>query len=401
MISIASEADRETRPHVLFGAAPVAARLEENPLIVPAHVPPTRPDMEVVCAFNPGAVRHGDEVVLLLRVAERPRLGAEPAHDACLLDISGPEPQFQPLDRDIPTDALIGLALFNPDGDPPGVVSGYVRRDLPGLDLHDPRAVSYLKQSFLSQISHLRVARSNDGIHFAIDSEPAITPTTLLEEYGCEDARITPLEGRYVITYVSVSRLGITTSLASTSDFRSFTREGIIFLGDHKDVVLFPERIGGRYWALTRPMPSSFAKIHGIWLANSPDLAHWGDHHLLALPRPGFWDERRTGGSAVPFRTEAGWLVLYHGVDATNRYCMGGLLLDGDDPTRVLARSPEPILSPDAPFERAGFYGNVVLSCGHVGLDPRNRRIRLYYGAADSVTAAADFDTEEIIASLR
>jgi beta-1,2-mannobiose phosphorylase / 1,2-beta-oligomannan phosphorylase len=390
VISIASEADRETRPHVLLGAAPVATRLEENPLIVPAHVPPTRPDMEVVCAFNPAAVRHGDEVVLLLRVAERPRLGAEPAPDACLLDISGPEPQFQPLDRDIPTDGLIGLALFNPDGDPPGIVSGYVRRDLPGLDLHDPRAVSYLKQSFLSQISHLRVARSRDGIHFAIDSEPAITPTTLLEEYGCEDARITPLEGRYVITYVSVSRLGITTSLASTSDFHSFTREGIIFLGDHKDVVLFPERIGGRYWALTRPMPSSFAKIHGIWLANSPDLTHWGDHHLLALPRPGFWDERRTGG-----------LVLYHGVDATNRYCMGGLLLDGDDPTRVLARSPEPILSPDAPFERAGFYGNVVLSCGHVGLDARNRRIRLYYGAADSVTAAADFDTEEIIASLR
>jgi predicted GH43/DUF377 family glycosyl hydrolase len=383
------------------GPAPVAHRLAENPLIVPANVPPTRPDMEVVCAFNPAAVRQGDDVVLLLRVAERPRLGAEPAPDACLLDISGPEPLFLPLDHSLSAEGLIGLALFNPEGDPPGVVSGYVPRDLPGLDLHDPRAVAYLKQSFLSQISHLRVARSRDGIHFAIDSEPALTPATLVEEYGCEDARITPLDGRYYITYVTPSRLGITTSLASTTDFRSFTREGLMFLGDHKDVVLFPERVGGRYWALTRPMPSSFARIHGIWLANSPDLVHWGEHQPLALPRPGFWDERRTGGSAVPYRTKAGWLVLYHGVDAGNRYCMGGLLLDGDDPTRVLARSPEPILAPDAPFERAGFYGNVVLSCGHVGLDPENRRIRLYYGAADSVTAAADFDTEEIIASLR
>src|SRR5665213_4214725 len=108
-MSITSEAEHRTPPR-LAGPAPVAFRLDENPLIVPAHIPPTRPDMEVVCAFNPGAVRHGDEVILLLRVAERPRLGAEPASDACLLDISGPEPRFLPLERDIPVEALIGLA---------------------------------------------------------------------------------------------------------------------------------------------------------------------------------------------------------------------------------------------------------------------------------------------------
>jgi predicted GH43/DUF377 family glycosyl hydrolase len=400
VLSGPAKAEQAKRPR-FTGPSPIAHRLPENPLIVPANVPPTRSDMEVVCAFNPGAIRHGDEVILLLRVAERPRPGAEPAPGSCMLDLAGPEPLPLPLDPAIPPEELVGLALFNPYGDPPGVISGYVRRDLPGLDLHDPRAVSYMNRPFLSQISHLRVARSRDGLHFVVDSEPALAPATLLEEYGCEDARITALEGRYYVTYVSPSRLGIATSLATTADFRHFRREGVLFLPDHKDVVLFPERLGGRYWALTRPMPASFGRVHGIWLASSPDLVHWGDHRPLCLPRPGHWDARRTGGSAVPLRTSAGWLVLYHGVDAANRYSMGALLLDQDDPRRVLGRSPRPLLAPEAPFERAGFYGNVVLSCGQVGLDAGGERLRLYYGAADAVTAAADFQTREILDSLR
>lgn len=383
------------------GTAPVPYRLPENPLVRPTDVVPSSRHMEVVGTFNAGAIRHGDDVVLLLRVAERPRCGVAPGPDACLVTLEGGEPRALPMDFSIPPQELLPFAFLDLERQPPSVRVGYLRRNTPGLNLEDARAIGYRGRAYPSMLSHLRVARSRDGIHFVIDSEPALAPGTLVEEYGCEDARITPLEGRYAITYVTPSRLGITTSLATTSDFRSFRREGVLFLGDHKDVVLFPERIGGRYWALTRPMPASFAKIHGIWLASSPDLVHWGAHQPLALPRPGYWDGVRTGGSAVPYRTEAGWLVLYHGVDTTNRYCMGGLLLAADQPQRVLARSPQPLLAPEAPFERAGFYGNVVLSCGHVPLDPTSRRIRLYYGAADSVTAAADFSTEEILQSLR
>jgi len=112
------------------------------------------------------------------------------------------------------------------------------------------------------------------------------------------------------------------------------------------------------------------------------------------------WDSVRTGASAVPFRVPEGWLELYHGVDGHGRYAMGALLMDAEDPGRAIARSPEPILVPTEPYELSGFYNNTVFSCGHVPLDDRGQRIRMYYGAADSCMAAADFDVKEIIGSL-
>jgi predicted GH43/DUF377 family glycosyl hydrolase len=242
------------------------------------------------------------------------------------------------------------------------------------------------------------VARSRDGVHFTVEDTPAIAPHTDMEEYGVEDPRATFIDGKWHITYVSVSRWGITTSLATTTDFRSFERQGVIFLPDHKDVVLFPEKVGGRYVALTRPMPQSFSRICGIWIAFSDDLLTWGGHETLALPRWEYWDELRTGGSAVPFRVEEGWLELYHGVDRNTRYAMGALLLDADDPRKILARSAQPILEPVESFERTGLFNETVFSCGHIDLG--NGRIRMYYGAADSVVAAADFNVRDIVNSL-
>jgi predicted GH43/DUF377 family glycosyl hydrolase len=293
---------------------------------------------------------------------------------------------------------------------PPKVVVAYIPRDLPGLDLRDPRSIRYRNSTgflksvndgyidFLAQISHLRVARSRDGVHFTVDATPAIVPHTDLEEYGVEDPRATLIDGVWYITYVSVSRWGITTSMATTRDFRTFDREGVIFLPDHKDVVLFPGKIGGDYVALTRPMPQSFSRIFGIWIAFSNDLTDWGRHETLALPRWGYWDELRTGASAVPFLTDHGWVELYHGVDRNTTYAMGALLLDPDDPRKVLARSPSPILEPTEPYERTGLFNETIFSCGHIDLG--GGRIRMYYGAADSVIAAAEFKVNDIVQSL-
>ena len=114
-----------------------------------------------------------------------------------------------------------------PDG------SQIIRKIQPINDLSD----------YLAQVSHLRVARSKDGVRFTVDPDVAIGPDNGLEEYGVEDPRITFIDGEYHVTYVSVSRWGITTSLATTSDFRTFDRQGVIFLPDHKDVVIFPEKI--------------------------------------------------------------------------------------------------------------------------------------------------------------
>ncbi|HKY49842.1 MAG TPA: glycosidase, partial [Candidatus Limnocylindria bacterium] len=216
----------------------------------------------------------------------------------------------------------------------------------------------------------------------------------------CEDARATLIDGAWYVTYTSVSRFGITPSLAVTRDFKTFDKRGVILGPDNKDIALFPYLRDGQFTALTRPMPSAFGHVLGIWLAYPDRGRPWGGRKPLVMPRRGFWDERHTGASAVPFACRGGWLEIYHGVDADLRYSLGAVLLDRDDPGTVLARSPEPILAPETPYERSGLLDNVVYACGHVPLDADGRRIRVYYGAGDSVIAAADFDVGEILDSL-
>ena len=385
-------------------------RLAENPILTAKDVRPSSPELEVVSVFNAAAAVVGDEIILLLRVAERPRTDVKPGANAQTLDLDQPHPILHPLPAQYRDRELVGMCFLDTRSTPPRIVVAYIPADLPGLDLRDPRTIRYRSSSgflraasdsyidFLAQISHLRVARSRDGIHFTVDDTPAIAPLTDMEEYGVEDPRASFIEGRWHITYVSVSRWGITTSLATTRDFRTFEREGVIFLPDHKDVVLFPGAVGGHYAALTRPMPQSFSRICGIWLAFSDDLVNWGGHERLALPRWGYWDELRTGASAVPFLTDDGWIELYHGVDRNTTYSMGALLLDPDDPRKVIARSPTPILEPTEPYERMGLFNDTIFSCGHVDLGDGN--VRMYYGAADSVIAAADFAVADIVRSL-
>lgn len=390
----------------------LGTRLANNPILTTADVVPSQPGLEVMSVFNAAAARVGAETILLLRVAERPLAlnGSVPA-GAVTLDLANPEAGLEPLPDGTAGSDVIGFTYLDAALSPPAVIVSYVRRDLPGIDLSDPRRIRIRipavraegleeVRDYLTQMSHLRVARSTDGAHFTVDALPAVSPIDSFEEYGCEDPRATLIDGVWHITYVSVGRLGITTSRLTTTDFRDFERQGVMFLPDHKDVTIFPGRIGGRYVALTRPMPGSFNHVLGIWIAFSDDLENWGGHRPLALPRQGMWDALRTGASAVPFRVDEGWLELYHGVDGAGRYAMGGLLLDKDDPKVVLARSASPILAPREPYELSGLYDNTVFSCGHVALDGDGERIRMYYGAADSCMAAADFSVREIVASL-
>jgi predicted GH43/DUF377 family glycosyl hydrolase len=213
-----------------------------------------------------------------------------------------------------------------------------------------------------------------------------------------EDPRITEIDGVFHITYVAVSRLGITTSRLSTTDFVTFERHGTILGPDHKDVVLFPEKIGGKYVAFTRPMPGSFGRVLGIWMADSDDLVHWGNHRPVAMPRAGHWDEMRIGASLVPFRVDGGWLEIFHGADRTNRYGVGAILLDEGDPSKVLARTDKPLMVPTTEYERDGFLHDVVFPTGHVMLD--DDTLRIYYGAADTYTAATDVRIDEVLAAL-
>jgi predicted GH43/DUF377 family glycosyl hydrolase/glycosyltransferase involved in cell wall biosynthesis len=392
------------------GPIEVTFRLKSNPLITPEQVEPSQPGFEVISTINPGVATVGKQTVLLVRVVERPRRDVALDPDAKMIDLSGPVPRLAPLPVGLQPEQLIGMAYFDYDREPPEVVIGYVPRDLPGLDLSDPRTIRYRNTAggftpgqeeftdYLSHISHLRVARSDDGEHFTLDPDVRITALDPTEAYGVEDPRITQIDGLYHITYVAVSRLGITTARLTTSDFRSFERYGTIMYPDQKDVVLFPEKVNGRYLAFTRPMPGSFGRVLGLWLAESDDLDHWGGHRMVAEPRHRMWDEMRIGASLVPIRTDDGWLEIYHGADRMNRYGMGALLLDHGDPTKVLARSTRPLLTAEEPYEQDGFLHDVVFPSGHIELG--DGRIRVYYGAADTSLCAADMAVDDVLATL-
>ncbi len=251
-------------------------------------------------------------------------------------------------------------------------------------------------ETYLTSISHLRPARSRDGIHFQIADVPTIRAADRYETFGIEDPRITCIDGTFYIAYVGVAPLGVTTCLAATRDFESFERRGVIFHPDNKDVAIFPERIGGRHYALHRPHSSLFLR-NDIWLAESPDLMCWGRHRHLLGSREGRWDENRIGASAVPFRIEEGWLEIYHGADRDNRYCMGAVLLDGEQPWQVLARSERPLFEPQTEYERGGFFGNVVFSCGLLFED---ERLKVYYGAADTTICYAEIPLADVYKNL-
>ena len=341
-------------------------RSEKNPIIVPGDVTPSREDFEVLCAFNAGVTLSDDEVILLLRVAERP-----------VQDDEG----------------VYKVAIHDPSTDVTGIVA--LDRADDRNDFSDPRVITTPAGAYLTTISHLRIARSRDGLTFSIDESPSLYPATEYETFGIEDPRITRLGSDYWINNTAVSERGVTTALARTLDFTSYEREGVIFCPDNKDVCIFPERIDGRYYALHRPS-SGFGR-NEIWIASSLDLIRWGEHRHLMGVRSGYWDSGRVGGSLVPFETDDGWIEIYHGATPDHRYALGAVLLDRAEPWRVLARSKRPIMEPEADYELNGFLGNVIFSCGGF---VRDETVHLYYGASDTTTCYAEVPLEHIYDSL-
>jgi predicted GH43/DUF377 family glycosyl hydrolase len=327
-------------------------RSPHNPIIEAKDVKPSKEDYEVIGVFNAGVTHFEDQVVLLFRVAERP-ISAHP--DMVLTGVY--------------------------DVDRSDIVLKEFPKNDPENDFSDPRLIIRPTETYLTSISHLRLSRSTDGINFDIEEAPALGPANDVETFGIEDPRISLIDGTYYITYVAVCPHGVTTCLASTKDFESFQRHGIIFCPENKDVLLFPERIGGKYYALHRPVSPLF-KRQDIWIAESPDMICWGNHRPLLAPDEDCWDRVRVGASAVPFKIDGGWLEIYHGVGLDKRYCLGAVLLDSDRPGKVIARAKKPIFEPQTDYEISGFFGNVIFTCG---LLFEEDKLKIYYGAADTV----------------
>ncbi|HEV7593707.1 MAG TPA: hypothetical protein VGO33_01825 [Gemmatimonadaceae bacterium] len=262
--------------------------------------------------------------------------------------------------------------------------------------------------------SCLALALSSDGEHFdEILDRPAVTRETSYEEWGVEDARITYLEQEqiYAITYTGYSPAGPRVCLITTDDLlkpEHYQRHGPRISGENKNCVIFPQKIGGAYVILHRPMP----RIELIRVTALEDL--WPAEGIPILgPRPSTWRSSRVGSGAPPIATEIGWLFPFHGATAIeegNVYSMGWCVLDLANPEKVLYVSVAPALAPEAPYEiqqeaipqvdMANFIKGVRVVFPE-GLVEVGDNLLVYYGAADVHVGGARVNKKALIAGIK
>ncbi|ARV07385.1 glycosidase [Polaribacter sp. SA4-10] len=344
----------------------ISTRKEQNPLLAPKDLKPSNENMIIECLLNPGVFEFNGKIGLLVRVAE----------------------------RTIQKQGIVSVPIYNSVGEVE--ILDFNRED-PKLDSSDARVINYDGTDYLTTISHLRLLFSNDGISFEESEEyPSIFGEGEYESFGIEDCRVSKIDSTYHLTYTMVSSNGVGVGLRTTKDWRNFEKKGMIFSPHNKDCAIFEEKINGLFYALHRPSSPELGGNY-IWLAESPDGVHWGNHKCIAKTRIGKFDSKRLGAGAAPIKTAKGWLEIYHGATAENRYCLGAILLDLKDPSKVIARSEEPIMEPIAAYEQTGFFGNVVFTNGHY-VD--GDIIHLYYGASDEFVCSANFSINEILKTL-
>ncbi len=252
-----------------------------------------------------------------------------------------------------------------------------------------------------SGASSLVRALSDDGIHFTVDDQPILTPQDHKDFYeyvkwGVEDPRITLVDGHYYILYTGYSPNEPVVMMARTKDFTNFELLGPVSEPVNKDAVLFPQKINGYYWRIDRPLVTRFEGE--MWIKRSPDLVHWGNPRCLVHRGRALWESDKIGASTPPIRTDRGWLMLYHGVRIIGTsmiYRQGVLLLDLNDPTKVLGRSLIPVLSPEEEYERSGDVPNVVFSTGWIR--EADDQIKIYYSGADSNISLAFTTVEDLL----
>jgi beta-1,4-mannooligosaccharide/beta-1,4-mannosyl-N-acetylglucosamine phosphorylase len=263
----------------------------------------------------------------------------------------------------------------------------------------------------------LGIAFSDDGVSWKVQQRTVLGELKNQENLWAYDPRLMMIGDACYLTFCLDTRHGMRAGIARTTDFESFE---VISLStpDLRNVVLFPETHGNEYLRLERPFPIYLRRTWGqqdrfdIWLSRSPDLRHWGDSELLLAVEQVPYATEKIGPGSPPVRTEAGWLAIFHAVDTdpercpsgwegtwVKRYTAGAMLLDLDEPSRLIGISGEPILVPQEPYEiTKGFRPNVVFPTGLV-ID--GDECRVYYGAADSFICLACGSTAEVLGAVR
>ena len=279
-------------------------------------------------------------------------------------------------------------------------------------------------------IVRLALATSDDGYNFRRPEEPVFSPSVDGFDAGCvEDPRIVKMEDYFLITYATrpfppgeywlqgrarfqppampanmpynLRKNTTSTGLLVTRDFRKFIRAGRLTdpTVDDRDVILFPEKINGKYYMLHRPMEwvgnGYGTQYPAMWISRGNDLLKCTESHLLATAKYDW--ETKIGGNTPPIRTEHGWLTIYHAVGSDKQYRLGAMLLDLNDPTQVLHRTPRWILQPEKDYELDGPYNGCIFPCGKVVID---ETLFVYYGGADKYVAVATCPLQDLLTHL-
>ncbi|CAG7648583.1 glycoside hydrolase family 130 protein [Paenibacillus allorhizosphaerae] len=260
-----------------------------------------------------------------------------------------------------------------------------------------------------SSTTNLGLAYSDDGIHWDVQPFPCWHwhDEEVIRVY---DPRLTVLEGKVYMCFAVDTQHGVRGGIAATEDFSNFDVLSMS-VPDNRNMVLFPERIGGNYVRLERPFPVYSRGKHRFdtWISDSPNLTHWGNSKLVLGVEHVPYANDKIGPAAPPIKTKHGWLTTFHAVDIDaargkngweaawkKRYCAGIMLLDLENPDKIVGLYKEPLLAPEAAYEVDGGFRNHVIFPGGMILE-EDGEVKLYYGAADTVECLATAHVDDLV----
>jgi len=276
----------------------------------------------------------------------------------------------------------------------------------------DKNYVGVFRVDHHNAMPRLHFGKSRDGISWNIENDPI----TFVDEAGKKvepsayqyDPRVVKVEDDsvvedvYFVTWCNefAGTGSPTICAARTVDFVTYTLLENAFPPFNRNGVLFPRKIGGRYAMLHRPSDDGHTPFGDMYVSYSPDMTFWGQHRLvMRRGTGGWWESCKIGPGPAPIETSEGWLAIYHAVIKNCNglvYSFGTVLLDRDDPSKVLARSNQALLTPETQYEAVGYVPNVCFPCAAL-CDADTGRLAIYYGAADTYTAVAFGRVEDLV----
>ena len=272
--------------------------------------------------------------------------------------------------------------------------------------IHEGAFIGVFRVDYRDVRPRLHFGRSQDGLNWEIEHDPIQWQNEAgepVENGYAYDPRLVQIDGTFYITWCD-DFPGASIGMGRTNDFKTFVKMENPTMPFNRNGVLFPRKVNGEYLLLSRPSDSGHTPFGDIILSHSKDLTYWGKHRLLMRTvGRNWWENVKIGAGPIPIETKEGWLLIYHGVTGTCNgfvYSIGGALLDLDEPTRVIARSKDYLLTPEMDYETTGFVPNVAFPCAALH-DAATGRIAIYYGVADTCTAVAFAQVDELIRFIK